>query len=62
MNMPADAALAPDGATYTITGTGAARIALTILSAELSSPPGVSSSITNALAPSAFADASESSM
>jgi len=32
------------------------------LSAELSRPPGVSSWITNALAPSAFADASESSM
>ena len=62
MKVPAEAALAPDGATYTITGNGAARIALTIFSAEFSSPPGVSSSITSALAPPAFADASESSM
>jgi hypothetical protein len=43
-------------------GNGALRIALTIFCAELSRPPGVSSRITNALAPPAWALAIASSI
>src|SRR5262245_725986 len=55
MNTPAEPAPAPLGATYTITGTGAPRISLTIVRVELSKPPGVSSWIINARAPFDFA-------
>ena len=42
MNNPAEAARAPSGDTYAITGIGAAMMSLTISRVELSSPPGVS--------------------
>ncbi len=50
INTPAEAALAPPGDTYTITGTSLAVILLTIDLMEVSSPPGVSSSMTRASA------------
>ena len=43
MKTPADAAPAPLGATYTITGTGEPNISFTMVRVEFSSPPGVSS-------------------
>ena len=43
MNTPADAALEPAGATYTIIGTSEERIAFTISLMDKSRPPGVSS-------------------
>ena len=49
-NIPADAALAPDGATYTITGSGAPSRSSTSLRVVLNKPPGVSNSMTNARA------------
>ena len=48
MNTPADAALLPLGETKTITGTSLPIISFTIFLMEVSSPPGVSSSITRA--------------
>ena len=45
---PAEAARAPFGETYTITGTGETSSSCTIFRIELSSPPGVSSTITAA--------------
>ena len=42
MNVPADAARAPDGETYPITGTFAFKIACVICRIDESSPPGVS--------------------
>ncbi len=62
INVPAEAAPAPDGATYTITGIGAPMILLTIRCAEVSRPPGVSSWITSAAAPLRAASWIESSM
>ncbi len=49
--MPALAARAPSGATKVATGTGEARMSLMIERIEVSSPPGVSSSITTSWAP-----------
>ena len=43
MNVPAEAACAPSGATNTTTGTGEARIASTIFLVGSMRPPGVSS-------------------
>ena len=43
MKVPADAARAPLGDTYTTTGTLAFRIALTIMRVDSTRPPGVSS-------------------
>ncbi|GBD28405.1 hypothetical protein HRbin31_00421 [bacterium HR31] len=54
-NTPAEAARAPGGATYTITGTGEPRIALVMSSVDFNRPPGVSSSTTRATAPAAWA-------
>ena len=48
---PADAAIAPFGVTYVITGTSEFSIASVILSVEATSPPGVSSSINTTSAP-----------
>ena len=42
MNVPAEAARAPDGETYPITGTFAFKIACVICRIDESSPPGVS--------------------
>ncbi len=50
MKEPADAAIAPFGVTYVITGFSEFKIASVILSVELTSPPGVSSSINTASA------------
>ncbi len=50
MRTPADAARAPDGETYTATGTLVLRIACTIWRIAVSSPPGVSSSTTRSAA------------
>ena len=50
MNAPAEAALAPAGDTKTTTGTFAPIIRCTISLMELSSPPGVSSSMITAVA------------
>jgi hypothetical protein len=55
MKTPAEPAPAPLGATYTITGIGAARRSFTTVRADVSRPPGVSSSISSAAAPSVFA-------
>ncbi|SPD75805.1 hypothetical protein PITCH_A760015 [uncultured Desulfobacterium sp.] len=55
---PAEAAPAPLGDTYTITGTGELRISLTIVRMEDPSPPGVSRRITAMAAPVVFASAS----
>jgi hypothetical protein len=44
ISAPAEAARAPEGVTYTITGRSAARNALTTSRMEVSNPPGVSSS------------------
>jgi hypothetical protein len=49
INTPADAARAPDGLTQLITGTRAARMSLIISRMLVSSPPGVSISISNAV-------------
>jgi len=46
MNVPADAARAPLGATYTATGTSAASRCWTILRVASYAPPGVSSWMT----------------
>ena len=46
MNVPADAARAPDGVTKTATGTGESMIMPTISRVESRRPPGVSSSMT----------------
>jgi hypothetical protein len=53
--VPADAARAPLGATYTITGTGDAIISLMMSRVDETSPPGVSSRITSAAAFSCLA-------
>jgi hypothetical protein len=50
MKVPAEAAQAPRGATYTTTGTRALRIAWMMSLVEESSPPGVSSSMSRASA------------
>ncbi|GBD29177.1 hypothetical protein HRbin32_00262 [bacterium HR32] len=54
-NTPAEAARAPGGATYTITGSGAPKMALVMSSVDFNRPPGVSSSTTRARAPCACA-------
>src|SRR6266550_3695492 len=56
MNVPAEAARLPAGATKTTTGTSETRIRLMMSRIEASSPPGVSSRITSAsrLSRSAF--------
>ncbi len=54
---PAEVAPAPLGATYTMTGSGGAKSSLTIDLVESSSPPGVSSSMISARAPSRSAAA-----
>jgi hypothetical protein len=51
MNVPADVARAPDGATNTTTGTCAFRNSASILYVESMSPPGVSMVNTTAAAP-----------
>ena len=58
MKVPADAALAPEGETYTTTGTGDSWIAPTMSRVELSRPPGVSSVTIATRAPSSSAVAS----
>ena len=50
MNVPADAAIAPLGATYTITGTFADWMRWTMCSIDDCRPPGVSSLMTTAFA------------
>ena len=50
MKKPADAARAPEGATYTITGTGDASIFAMIERVESTRPPGVRNSISTASA------------
>jgi hypothetical protein len=55
MNTPADAARAPVGATYTMTGISALRMVCTIDRMERSSPPGVSSWMMRACERSAWA-------
>ena len=55
MNVPADAARAPDGVTRTATGTGESTIIPAISRAESSRPPGVSSSMIRRGAPCASA-------
>src|SRR2546425_2044120 len=55
MKTPAEAARAPVGATYTMTGTSALNMRWTIARIERSSPPGVSSWMTSAWARSAWA-------
>ncbi len=57
MNVPALAARAPDGATQTITGSGASRTLDTIFWVASRLPPGVLSRITTAEAPSPAATA-----
>jgi hypothetical protein len=57
---PADAARAPSGETYTITGTGELSSSATMSSIELPRPPGVFSSITSAAACSLLAWSIES--
>jgi len=52
MNAPAEAARAPVGDTYTMTGMGAFRRSRTMERMERSRPPGVSSWMTRAWAPS----------
>ena len=52
MKVPADAACAPGGETYTTTGTGDAKMDVTIFRVDDSSPPGVSISTTTTAAPS----------
>jgi hypothetical protein len=52
---PAEAALPPDGVTYTTTGTWAPKKAWTISRIDSSSPPGVSNSTTKTLYPSSSA-------
>jgi hypothetical protein len=51
-NVPALAARLPDGPTHTSTGTSAASSAWTMSRVASSEPPGVSSSMTTASAPS----------
>src|SRR5574341_485970 len=58
MNNPAEAASAPGGPTYTITGTSLVRIAWMMSSVTLTLPPGVSSTITTASALSRSASSS----
>ena len=53
MKVPAEAAQAPWGVTYTMTGSFAFSIAWMMSLVEASRPPGVSSSISTAIAPSA---------
>ena len=53
--MPALAARAPSGLTYTATGTRAARIAWMTWRIDVSRPPGVSRRITTSGAPPASA-------
>jgi len=50
MNVPAEAARAPSGETYVITGTGEFRMAWVMVRIEESSPPGVSMVRTTAAA------------
>jgi len=50
MNVPAEAAQAPLGATKAMTGTSAFIIVSTIFSVEVSNPPGVFISIMQAVA------------
>ena len=51
MNVPAEAARAPPGATYTATGTLAPNIAFTISRVLVTRPPGVSRRMTRSCAP-----------
>jgi hypothetical protein len=60
-NIPADAALAPDGPVQHSTGVRAARIALTIVRMAESSPPGVSIRSSTASSPRSSAAAMPSS-
>ena len=55
MNVPALAACAPEGPTHTMTGSGASNSAWTMSRVASSEPPGVSSWMTTAGAPSAAA-------
>ena len=55
MNVPALAARAPEGATQTMTGSGASRNDCLISFIAVMLPPGVSSCTTTAAAPSAAA-------
>ena len=57
MNVPAEAARAPDGATNVTTGTGALRNAVVMRYVESMSPPGVLMTKTTAGAPAACASA-----
>ena len=50
MKNPAEAARLPEGATYTMTGTSDSSMAVTMTRVEVSSPPGVPSSINTACA------------
>ncbi len=52
MNVPAEPAHAPWGDTYTMTGTRAFRIDWMMSFVDASRPPGVSSAISTAAAPS----------
>ena len=54
-NVPAEAACAPSGATYTTTGVSELRMASTISLVESRRPPGVSSRMTSIRAPSSVA-------
>ena len=58
MKTPAEAARAPVGATYTMTGMGEPRMVCTIERIERSSPPGVLSWTIRACAPSFWARSS----
>ena len=55
MKTPAEAARAPEGATYTMTGIRLERICLTISRVDCINPPGVSSWMITHDAPSASA-------
>src|SRR2546428_4113998 len=55
MNVPADAARAPEGAVKQMTGTFEFRIAVVISRIEESGPPGVSIVSSTAVSPTAFA-------
>ncbi len=55
MNVPAEAALAPGGPTQTMTGRGGSSSFATMSWVASRLPPGVSSSIITAAAPSAAA-------
>ena len=57
MNVPAEAARPPDGATYVTTGSGALRKSVVIRYVESINPPGVLIVNTTAGAPAAWASA-----